>query len=93
MFQFNEFFFFDRVFYKVDIYGFIIYVKVFYKFNIFFDEEFGEIVNGFQQVEKEWVEGKFVIDVKLDEDIYMVNECCLGEIIGKVVGKLYIGCF
>lgn len=91
MFQFNESLSFDRVLYKADIHGSITYAKALHKLNILSDEELGEIVNGLQQVEKEWAEGKFVIDVKSDEDIHTANERRLGEIIGKAAGKLHTG--
>ncbi|KAK0702459.1 L-Aspartase-like protein [Apiosordaria backusii] len=91
MFQFNESLSFDKVLYKADIHGSITYAKALHKLNILTDEELSEIVGGLQQVEKEWAEGKFVIDVKSDEDIHTANERRLGEIIGKAAGKLHTG--
>ncbi|KAK4194819.1 L-Aspartase-like protein [Triangularia verruculosa] len=91
MFQFNESLSFDKVLYKADIHGSITYAKALHKLNILSDEELSEIIGGLQQVEKEWAEGKFVIDVKSDEDIHTANERRLGEIIGKAAGKLHTG--
>lgn len=48
-------------------------------------------MSGLQQVEKEWEEGKFVIDIKSDEDIHTANERRLGEIIGAAAGMLHTG--
>lgn len=91
MFQFNESLSFDKVLYKADIQGSITWAKALHKLNILNADELSQVVTGLQQVEKEWEEGKFVIDVKSDEDIHTANERRLGEIIGAAAGKLHTG--
>ncbi|KAK4038412.1 hypothetical protein C8A01DRAFT_17504 [Parachaetomium inaequale] len=91
MFQFNESLSFDKVLYKADLHGSITWAKALRKLDILSDEELQQIVGGLQQVEKEWEEGKFVIDTKSDEDIHTANERRLGELIGAAAGKLHTG--
>ncbi|KAL2115321.1 hypothetical protein VTJ04DRAFT_9576 [Mycothermus thermophilus] len=91
MFQFNESLSFDKVLYKADIRGSITWAKALNKLGILSDEELSQTIDGLQQVEREWEEGRFVIDPKSDEDIHTANERRLGELIGPVAGKLHTG--
>ncbi|KAG7286835.1 hypothetical protein NEMBOFW57_009152 [Staphylotrichum longicolle] len=91
MFQFNESLSFDKVLYKADLHGSITWAKALRKLDILNDTELEQIVSGLQQIEKEWEEGKFVIDTKSDEDIHTANERRLGELIGDAAGKLHTG--
>jgi argininosuccinate lyase len=91
MFQFNESLSFDKVLYKADLQGSITWAKALRKLDILNDDELKQIVGGLQQVEREWEEGKFVIDTKSDEDIHTANERRLGELIGAAAGKLHTG--
>ncbi|GAB1319775.1 argininosuccinate lyase [Madurella fahalii] len=91
MFQFNESLSFDKVLYKADIQGSITWAKALRKLGVLSDEELDKIIFGLKQVEKEWEEGKFVIDTKSDEDIHTANERRLGELIGSAAGKLHTG--
>lgn len=91
MFEFNESLSFDKVLYKADIQGSITWAKALRKLDILSDEELDQIVSGLKQVEREWEEGKFVINPKSDEDIHTANERRLGELIGPAAGKLHTG--
>ena len=55
--------------------------------------ELVKIYEGLVEIKKEWDVDKFVCYLN-DEDIYIVNERCFGELIGcDIVGKVYIGRF
>ncbi|KAI1484593.1 L-Aspartase-like protein [Biscogniauxia mediterranea] len=92
MMKFNESLTFDKALYKADIRGSVTYAKGLHQLNILSEAELDQIISGLKQVEKEWDEGKFVIDPKADEDIHTANERRLAELIGSSVGgKLHTG--
>ncbi|KAG7356218.1 argininosuccinate lyase [Nitzschia inconspicua] len=88
--KFNESISFDKRMWAQDIRGSIAYAKAIGKVGIISDEEVKLLVEGLEQVYKEWEEG--TIEIKPgDEDIHTLNERRLTEIIGPTGGKLHTG--
>lgn len=88
--KFNESISFDKRMWAQDIRGSIAYAKAIGKVGIINDEEVKLLVEGLEQVYKEWEEG--TIEIKPgDEDIHTLNERRLTEIIGPTGGKLHTG--
>ncbi|OMH86101.1 putative argininosuccinate lyase [Zancudomyces culisetae] len=87
---FNESLSFDKAFYKADIIGSKAYVKGIEKVGILTSDEAKVLSDGLDKVLEEWETGKFEIKMG-DEDIHTANERRLGELVGKVAGKLHTG--
>ena len=66
------------------------YARALSKAGVLTGEEAATIVEGLNQVAKEWETNKFEIK-QGDEDIHTANERRLSEIIGSVGGKLHTG--
>ncbi|KAH7369096.1 argininosuccinate lyase [Plectosphaerella cucumerina] len=89
---FNESLPFDKVLHEADVRGSITFAKALRQVDLLTDEELGEITRGLETVEKEWVDGKFIIHPAVDEDIHTANERRLAELIGPTIaGKLHTG--
>jgi argininosuccinate lyase len=87
---FNESLPFDKVLHEADVRGSITFAKALRQVDLLTDEELGEITRGLETVEKEWVDGKFIIHPAVDEDIHTANERRLAELIGPTIaGKLH----
>jgi argininosuccinate lyase len=88
--KFNESISFDKRMWAQDIRGSIAYAKAIGKVGIINEDEVRLLVEGLEQVRKEWEEGS--IEIKPgDEDIHTLNERRLTEIIGPIGGKLHTG--
>src|SRR3954470_16746914 len=88
--KFNASINFDKRLYEADILGSQAYAKALSRHNIITTEEKDILVNGLEDVLKEWREGTFIIK-EGDEDIHTANERRLGELVGGVAGKLHTG--
>jgi argininosuccinate lyase len=88
--KFNESISFDKRMWAQDIRGSIAYAKAIGKVGIISEEEVQILVDGLEQVNQEWAEGKFEIKPG-DEDIHTANERRLTEIVGPTGGKLHTG--
>ena len=66
------------------------YARALAKAGVLTEEEAETIVNGLDEVKKEWEADNFKIKAG-DEDIHTANERRLTEIIGAVGGKLHTG--
>jgi len=88
--KFNASINFDKRLYEADILGSQAYAKALSLRNIITTEEKDTLVNGLEDVLKEWREDTFIIK-EGDEDIHTANERRLGEIVGNVAGKLHTG--
>src|SRR3954470_889666 len=88
--KFNASINFDKRLYEADILGSQAYAKALSRHNIITTEEKDILVNGLEDVLKEWREGTFIIKPG-DEDIHTANERRLGEFVGSVAGKLHTG--
>lgn len=89
--KFNESIHFDKRMWREDITGSIAYAKANEKIGILTTHERDVIVNGLNDVSKEWESDSFVIQPG-DEDIHTANERRLTEIVGKEIGgKLHTG--
>ncbi|KAF5661520.1 argininosuccinate lyase [Fusarium circinatum] len=92
MVTFNESLPFDMALHEADVRGSITFAKALRQLDLLTDEELSEITRGLEAVEKEWVDGKFVIHPAVDEDIHTANERRLAELIGPAIaGKLHTG--
>src|SRR3954470_24015442 len=88
--KFNASINFDKRLYEADILGSQAYAKALSLRNIITTEEKDTLVNGLEDVLKEWREDTFIIK-EGDEDIHTANERRLGELVGSVAGKLHTG--
>ncbi|CAB4385790.1 argininosuccinate lyase [Rhizophagus irregularis] len=88
--KFNASINFDKRLYEADLLGSQAYAKALSLRNIITTEEKDILVNGLEDVLKEWREGTFIIK-EGDEDIHTANERRLGELVGSVAGKLHTG--
>jgi len=88
--KFNESLWFDKRMWAQDIRGSVAYAKAIGKVGIITDDEVKLLINGLEEVYKEWEEGNFEIKAG-DEDIHTANERRLTEIIGPTGGKLHTG--
>jgi len=88
--KFNNSIGYDKIMWLEDINGSIAYAKSLISCNILTKVESEQIVNGLNEVKKEWESGSFEIKPS-DEDIHTANERRLTEIIGKLGGKLHTG--
>lgn len=86
--KFNASLMFDNKLYKEDIKGSITHSKMLAKQGILTDKEAEKIAKGLKQIEKEFDEGRFELNIK-DEDIHMAIEKRLTEIIGETGKKLH----
>jgi argininosuccinate lyase len=68
MIRFNESLPFDKALHSVDIRGSVTFAKALQKTGLLTQDELEQIISGFQQVEKEWQDGKFVIKPDVDEE-------------------------
>jgi argininosuccinate lyase len=88
--KFNASINFDKRLHEADILGSQAYAKALSRRNIITTEEKDTLVNGLEDVLKEWRENTFIIK-EGDEDIHTANERRLGELVGNVAGKLHTG--
>jgi argininosuccinate lyase len=88
--KFNESLWFDKRMWSQDIRGSVAYAKAIGKVGIITDDEVKLLINGLEEVYKEWEEQNFEIKAG-DEDIHTANERRLTEIIGPTGGKLHTG--
>jgi len=88
--KFNASIGFDKRLWKADIQGSKAYANALSHLNILSKEEKDLIVNGLDNVAKEWESNTFVLKPS-DEDIHTANERRLTELIGPVAGKLHTG--
>jgi len=79
---------FDRILYAYDIEGSVAHCKMLAKCKIIKPSEARKIAGGLQRIAKEFDEGRFEIQERL-EDIHMNIENRLAELIGPVAGKLH----
>jgi len=79
---------FDRILYAYDIEGSIAHCRMLAKCKIIKPAEAKKIVGGLQRIAKEFDEGRFEVQERL-EDIHMNIENRLAELIGPVAGKLH----
>jgi argininosuccinate lyase len=86
--QFSASISFDRILYAYDIEGSIAHCKMLSKCKIIKPSEAKKIINGLERIAKEFVEGRFEVEDRL-EDIHMNIENRLSELIGPVAGKLH----
>lgn len=82
---------FDKKLWSADIRGSQAYAKALAKAGVITTQEGKELVTGLGKVADEWASDSFVIDHDTDEDIHTANERRLGELVGKVAGKLHTG--
>ncbi|MBN1427509.1 MAG: argininosuccinate lyase [Anaerolineae bacterium] len=88
--QLNDSFRFDRRLYAADIRGSIAYAGAIARAGLLTDEECQSIIDGLEQVKREFDEGRFDVQAS-DEDIHTAVERRLTEIVGLVGGKLHTG--
>lgn len=88
--KFNASITFDKRLWREDLEGSKAYSKALHKAGILATCEMHSILEGLDQVAKEWEDGTFEITGG-DEDIHTANERRLKEIIGTVAGKLHTG--
>jgi argininosuccinate lyase len=88
--KFNESISFDKRMWDQDIRGSLAYAKAIGKVGIITEEEVNKLLEGLEEVRKEWADGTFEIKPG-DEDIHTANERRLTEIIGPTGGKLHTG--
>ncbi|DBA69022.1 hypothetical protein WJX79_006755 [Trebouxia sp. C0005] len=88
--KFNESLPFDKRMWQEDIRGSQAYVKALSKAGVVTEDEAATIVDGLNNVAKEWQNDTFEIK-QGDEDIHTANERRLSEVIGSVGGKLHTG--
>lgn len=81
---------FDQRMWSADIRGSQAYARALAKAAIITEAEAAELVDGLEEVGREWSEGRFEIKPN-DEDIHTANERRLTEIVGSVAGKLHTG--
>jgi argininosuccinate lyase len=86
--QFSQSISFDRILYAYDIEGSIAHTKMLAKCKIIKPAESKKIIAGLKRIGKEFDEGRFEVQVRL-EDIHMNIESRLAEMIGPVAGKLH----
>ena len=80
MIEYNQSIYYDRAFHSQDIAGSIAWARANHNAGILLAEEFTTIQNGLEEVEREWVEGRFEIKPGIDEDIHTANERRLSEL-------------
>lgn len=88
--QFGSSIGYDKRMWAADIKGSKAYVKAIQKVGIVSHDEMEKIVQGLEQIYKEWENESFMI-YPSDEDIHTANERRLVELIGPVGGKLHTG--
>jgi argininosuccinate lyase len=89
--KFNESLSFDKRMWAQDLKGSMAFAKANVATGILTQRECDQIVQGLEQVYKEWESGTFV-EKPGDEDIHTANERRLTELIGPLVGgKLHTG--
>jgi argininosuccinate lyase len=89
--KFNESLSFDKRMWAQDLKGSMAFAKANVTTGILTQQECDQIVQGLEQVYKEWESGTFV-EKPGDEDIHTANERRLTELIGPLVGgKLHTG--
>jgi argininosuccinate lyase len=89
---FNASLSFDKRLHTADVQGSKAQAKALHDRSIVTKEEADKLVSGLDSVESEWMDGTFVINAAVDEDIHTANERRLGELIGKdIAGKLHTG--
>lgn len=81
---------FDRRLARQDVRGSIAWAAALQKAGVLNDEEYEQIIDGLQLIEKEFEEARFVF-VESDEDIHTAVERRLAALIGPVAGKLHTG--
>ncbi|MFQ5443912.1 MAG: lyase family protein, partial [Nitrospinales bacterium] len=79
---------FDRRLYAYDIEGSVAHCKMLARCKIIKTSEAKKIISGLQRILREFEQGKFVCDEKL-EDIHMNIETRLIQLVGSVGGKLH----
>ncbi|WFD23539.1 argininosuccinate lyase [Malassezia equina] len=90
MHAFNESLSYDKRMWAQDIRGSQAYAKALIGCGILTEQEAQQIIEGLDQVGKEWANGTFKAAPE-DEDIHTANERRLKELIGAVAGKLHTG--
>ncbi|MDJ0753441.1 MAG: argininosuccinate lyase [Ardenticatenaceae bacterium] len=88
--QFNDSLPFDQRLAEEDIDGSIAWAKGLARAGILLKSEAAQLVDGLEQVRREWSDGSFEIEAG-DEDIHTANERRLTELVGPVGGKLHTG--
>jgi argininosuccinate lyase len=88
--KFNNSLPFDKAMWTEDLCGSEMYANAMQSAGVLSKDETDAICSGLRVIQKEWVNGSFVI-VPSDEDIHTANERRLTELIGKVGGKLHTG--
>jgi len=88
--RFNDSFRFDRRLYAADVEGSIAYAGALARAGLITEEERAALVEGLETVRGEFEEGTFEA-APGDEDIHTAVERRLGELVGKVAGKLHTG--
>jgi argininosuccinate lyase len=81
---------FDIRLWEVDIAASVAYAKALARADVINEDERYALLEGLARVRSEFVDGKFVIQPD-DEDIHTAIERRLGELIGRVAGKLHTG--
>ncbi|GAB6026464.1 hypothetical protein CHUAL_012659 [Chamberlinius hualienensis] len=88
--QFGSSIGYDKRMWAADIKGSKAYVKSLQKVGIVSQDDMEKILQGLEQVYKEWENESFII-IPSDEDIHTANERRLVELIGSAGGKLHTG--
>lgn len=88
--SFNASIHFDRRLASDDLIGSRAYARGLASSGLLTQEECKSLVQGLEEIEKEWASNSFVI-LPSDEDIHSANERRLNELVGSVAGKLHTG--
>ncbi len=86
--KFNASIPFDYKLWRYDILGSLAHAKMLHKIQILSDDEYTQICEGFKQIQKQILEGKFTFRIQ-DEDIHMALESALTDKIGEAGKKLH----
>jgi argininosuccinate lyase len=90
--DFNNSLSIDKRLWSQDIFASKCWAKAINRVGLLTDNEYNLIINGLENISKEWSENKFEIQPNYDEDIHTANERRLRELIGDSCAmKLHTG--